>query len=38
VLYEWGDKCVNPEYEKLRGLVEPLERPAKAAARRPNKT
>ncbi len=22
VLYQWGDKCVNPEYEKLRALVE----------------
>ncbi|MDZ4849504.1 MAG: sulfatase [Pirellulaceae bacterium] len=23
VLYEWGDKCVNPEYDHLRGLIEP---------------
>lgn len=22
VLYEWGDKCVNPEYEKLKPLVD----------------
>jgi N-sulfoglucosamine sulfohydrolase len=29
VLYEWRDKCVNPEYEPLRGLIEgvPRERP-----------
>ena len=38
VLYEWGDKCVNPEYEKLRSLVEPRATPPKAAVRRPAKT
>jgi len=26
VLYEWGDACVNPEYDRLRGLVEPTRR------------
>lgn len=29
VLYEWGDKCVNPEYEPLRGLIEAVPRKAK---------
>lgn len=29
VLYEWRDKCVNPEYEKLRGLIEPVAKPVK---------
>jgi hypothetical protein len=38
VLYEWGDKCVNPEYEKLRSLVEPRATPPKAAVRRPAKS
>lgn len=23
VLYEWGEKCVNPEYDHLRGVIEP---------------
>ena len=30
VLYEWGEKCVNPEYEHLEGLIEPKSKaPAK---------
>ena len=29
VLYEWRDKCVNPEYEKLRELIEPVAKPSK---------
>ena len=23
VLYEWGEKCVKPEYEHLEGVIEP---------------
>jgi hypothetical protein len=23
VLYEWGETCVNPEYEHLEGVIEP---------------
>jgi hypothetical protein len=23
VLCEWGEKCVNPEYEHLEGVIEP---------------
>ena len=30
VLYEWGDKCVSPEYDRLRGVIEPKPKaPAK---------
>jgi hypothetical protein len=35
VLYEWGDKCVNPEYERLRGVIEPKP---KAPAKNPRAT
>jgi hypothetical protein len=35
VLYEWGEKCVNPEYDRLRGQIEsrptpPAKKPAKS--------
>jgi arylsulfatase A-like enzyme len=41
VLYEWGEKCVNPEYDRLRGQIEPrpapaAKKPKAAAAKRPN--
>ena len=26
VLYEWGDKCVNPEYDPLRDQIEPRKK------------
>jgi hypothetical protein len=30
VLYEWGEKCVKPEYEHLEGVIEPKPKaPAK---------
>jgi arylsulfatase A-like enzyme len=35
VLYEWGDTSVNPEYEHLRGVIEPKP---KAPAKNPRVT
>jgi len=25
VLYEWGEKCVNPEYDRLRAVLETMQ-------------
>ena len=36
MMYRWGDRCVNPEYEAVRreyGKIEP-ERPKKPARKR----
>jgi len=35
VLYEWGEKYVNPEYEHLEGVIEPKP---KAPAKKPRAT
>ncbi len=29
VLYQWGDRCVNPEYDALRDQIEPLPKKGK---------